>query len=175
MEESNSKQQKSSEEDRISRLPDGVLLNHILSRLPTKTVVTTGSLSRRWRHLWKNIQVLDFYDDSFNFKDGSYIDRLKSFNALVYKVLALLNKPRVIRKMRLHCGHFIFDDKWRADSVDNWILDVIGPHLEELFLVFFSPGLRLHPTLFSCPNLVSLLYKLPLFIYLFFDFLNDKS
>jgi len=81
-----------------------------------------------------------------------------------------LNNPRVIRKMRLHCGHVILNDKWRADSVDNWILDAIGPHLEELFLVFVSPGLRLHPTLFSCPNLVSLLYKLPLFIYLFLTF-----
>ncbi|AES87348.1 F-box/RNI/FBD-like domain protein [Medicago truncatula] len=65
MAESNSKRRKASEEkdDRISSLPEDVL-NHILSYLPTKTIVSTGRLSRRWQHLWKHLHVLDFYEST---------------------------------------------------------------------------------------------------------------
>jgi len=41
-------------EDRLSDLPDGVIL-HILSFLNTKHVVRTCVLSKRWEHLWKRI------------------------------------------------------------------------------------------------------------------------
>jgi len=50
---------KAIEEGMIRDLPDDVL-NHTLSRLPTKSVVATGRLSRRWRHLWKHLSVFNF-------------------------------------------------------------------------------------------------------------------
>ncbi|CAA7030210.1 unnamed protein product [Microthlaspi erraticum] len=37
--------------DSISSLPD-VILQHILSSIPTKLAVTTSLLSKRWRHVW---------------------------------------------------------------------------------------------------------------------------
>ncbi|KAF9619430.1 hypothetical protein IFM89_007005 [Coptis chinensis] len=45
--------------DRISRLPDDVLIE-ILYFLDMKDIVKTGVLSRRWEHLWTNIWFLDF-------------------------------------------------------------------------------------------------------------------
>ncbi|KAK9269618.1 hypothetical protein L1049_001395 [Liquidambar formosana] len=43
---------KKSINDRISGLPDCILLN-ILSLLPTKSAIATSTLSRRWKNLWK--------------------------------------------------------------------------------------------------------------------------
>ncbi|KAG7633758.1 F-box domain [Arabidopsis suecica] len=46
-------------EDRISELHEALLV-HIMSSLPTKTVVATSVLSKRWRHVWKTVQNLKF-------------------------------------------------------------------------------------------------------------------
>ncbi|GJN14898.1 hypothetical protein PR202_gb01772 [Eleusine coracana subsp. coracana] len=48
-----------SDEDRLSALPDDVLVL-ILLRLYTKDAVRTSVLSRRWRHVWTLLPVLRF-------------------------------------------------------------------------------------------------------------------
>ncbi|OMP04488.1 hypothetical protein COLO4_09613 [Corchorus olitorius] len=45
--------------DRISGLPDEILL-HILSYLFTKDIIVTSSLSSRWKSLWKLLSISNF-------------------------------------------------------------------------------------------------------------------
>ncbi|XP_075666009.1 putative F-box protein At1g49610 [Castanea sativa] len=52
------------EEDRISTLPDSILLT-ILSLFPTKDAIKTGVLSKRWVYLWTSVPSLSFTDTSF--------------------------------------------------------------------------------------------------------------
>lgn len=80
------------EKDRISALPDCLLLD-LLSRLDsTKEAIRTGTLSKRWEHLWPSVPVLIFNDldgyhmllsDSFSFPDKTLIQchqvKLKKF------------------------------------------------------------------------------------------------
>ena len=152
------------EEDRISNLPDGVL-NHILSLLPTNSAVATGRLSRRWRHLWKHLSVLNFSDDSHEYVERLQAKRFKKFALFVYSVLALLRNPRAIQKMTLNCAYSLnYVDKFREYSVDTWVRAVIGPHLQELNLDLNSlededddiSQFKLPQTLFTSTNLVSL-------------------
>jgi len=160
MAESNSKQGKTSEEeDRISNLPDDVL-NHILSCLPTKTTVSTGRLSRRWRHLWKHLSVLNFVDISD--EDVHQHSKLfKSFALLVNGVLAAFpGAPHTIEKFLLECAHSRFEDKFRAYSVEMWVRAAIDLHPKELVLNLYSYGndlsFKLPLSLFISTNLVSL-------------------
>ncbi|CAA7056374.1 unnamed protein product [Microthlaspi erraticum] len=46
-------------EDRISELPDDLLLQ-ILSSVPTEDVIATSALSKRWRSVWKMVPKLTF-------------------------------------------------------------------------------------------------------------------
>ena len=141
------------QEDRISDLSDGVL-NHILSRLPTKSAVATGRLSRRWRHLWKHLSVLDISEN--------YGSPFKSLALLVNGVFALLHNPRAIRKFHLYCRYSVCKDEFRNCSVDIWVRSIIGPHLQELNLDLFyiddvgGPEFKLPLSLFTSTSLVSL-------------------
>ncbi|KAK2408232.1 F-box/FBD/LRR-repeat protein [Trifolium repens] len=148
--------------DRISSLPNSILC-HILSFLPTKTSVCTMSLvSRRWRNLWKNLEVFDFRDKwrdySYHGPDDEYIEWFMFFTVFVNTALAL-RRSNVIRKFRLDCDH-IEDDPFWAYSIDTWMSIAIGPHLEEFHLTLFTAGFNDLPLkLFSCSNLVSLRLK----------------
>ncbi|CAF2097613.1 unnamed protein product [Brassica napus] len=47
--------------DNLSRLPDELLVR-ILSLVPTKVVVSTSILSKRWMFLWMSLPKLEFVD-----------------------------------------------------------------------------------------------------------------
>jgi hypothetical protein len=78
--------------DRLSNLPDS-LLCHIMSFLPTRTSVATMSLvSPRYLHLWKDLQLFNFYfHRSIPFEKAS---------VFVNSVLSL-RKSRDIQKFHL--------------------------------------------------------------------------
>ncbi|KAK2412039.1 FBD-associated F-box protein [Trifolium repens] len=142
--------------DMISSLPDSVLC-HIMSFLPTKTSVATMSLvSRRWRHLWENLQVFDFSDDSH--EDDHYPIFFTRFAFFVNAVLSL-RRSRHIRKFHLSSGMLEYD-KFRSDCFDLWVRAAINPQLEELSLriayCFDDQRVLLPSSLLNCTNLVSL-------------------
>jgi len=126
-------------DDRISSLPNSIL-HHILSFLPTKTCVrTTPLISRRFRHLWKNLEAFDF---SLNFshyiQQNENYEKFMLFSVFVNTVLAL-RKSRVVRKFRLSCYHIELDPLSKY-SIDTWICTAIGPNLEEFHLTLFTAG-----------------------------------
>ncbi|MED6200119.1 hypothetical protein PIB30_082119 [Stylosanthes scabra] len=139
--------------DRISSLPDS-LLCHILSFLPTTTsvIATTSILSRRWRNIWKDIEVFDFHQR----EDEEARKRL--FSSL--KVVRALRTPGRIRKFSLQSD--VTTEK-ELKTVKKWIKAAVGPQLEELHLRVSMcngnnlPVLPLRRSLFNtCKTLVSL-------------------
>lgn len=137
--------------DRISGLPDSILCQ-ILSFLPTKICVQMSLLSRRWRHVWENIQVLDFHDDVYN-----EFESFKRFSIFVNGVLAR-RRSRDIQKMDLSCG-YSHEDMFYVNSVTTWVCAAIGPKLEEFCLNLNSgdgQSFVMPSTLFNCTNLHSI-------------------
>lgn len=66
------RQKQESDEDKLSSLPDCILI-HILSFLDTKSAIQTSVLSKRYRLLWTSLPCLDF---KFH---GCSVDRFMSF------------------------------------------------------------------------------------------------
>ena len=82
------------EEDRISTLPDSILLT-ILSILCTKDAVRTGVLSKRWAYLWTFVPFLRFKD--------YYFRHTANYANFVDNVLAL----QACFKVRLMWTHWL--------------------------------------------------------------------
>ncbi|CAN0923086.1 Putative F-box/LRR-repeat protein At5g02700 [Linum grandiflorum] len=81
--------------DRLSNLPD-TLIHHILSFLDTKSAVKTSSLSKQWKHAWKEVQVLDIRAEHVGYDLGkfeSYVDKVLS---LRYPLISINKVPNMI-------------------------------------------------------------------------------
>ncbi|MED6144439.1 hypothetical protein PIB30_015651 [Stylosanthes scabra] len=140
----------------ISTLPDSILC-HILSFLPTRTSMATSILSRRWRHLWKDLHVLNLDGYSFSAPELSRDQVEERFVDFVNEVLHHVQVRR-IQKFRL-------DGEVRnySHTLSFWIDSVTsGPHLQELYLSLWNSSgsfYTLPYSVFSCTSLVSLILK----------------
>ncbi|CAH8341878.1 unnamed protein product [Eruca vesicaria subsp. sativa] len=106
--------------DMISELPEALLL-HILSLLPTKDVIATSVLSKRWRSLWKMVPKLEFEFDT---------EQVSSED--VYKLL-LLHKAPFLESLHLN----IEDSKGRLD-IGILIGIAFSRHVRELMLDLYN-------------------------------------
>ena len=116
--------------DRLSELPEAIIL-HILSFLPTIFVVRTSLLSKRWRHMWTLISVLDFYDQ----RDLDYLrrpnktrDRRKFFK-FVEKCLKHPYADTTITKFKLDMELY-----GGTRRVDGWLRFPVSKNVKELDL-----------------------------------------
>ncbi|PNT69700.1 hypothetical protein BRADI_3g60240v3, partial [Brachypodium distachyon] len=64
--------------DRLSELPDCLLLD-ILSRVGSRLAVQTSPLSRRWRHLWRDVPCADVDERDFSCSSGGGREFFDSF------------------------------------------------------------------------------------------------
>ncbi|OMO65099.1 hypothetical protein COLO4_31577 [Corchorus olitorius] len=106
----------SEEEDYISRLPDSIIIDEILSRLPsTKEAVKTGVLSTKWKHLWTSNPNLKF--SQFDIRDD------QGYASFVNKTL-ILHSSNKVRKFFLRCYHDIFDEAWLCFAIRHGVEDL---------------------------------------------------
>ncbi|KAK8559528.1 hypothetical protein V6N13_016272 [Hibiscus sabdariffa] len=105
--------------DHISDLPDSVLC-HVLSFLPTKMLVATGVLSKRWINLWTTVPALSFSSTEF---PNRFVDS-------VYKVLAMF-QAQTIHQFSLDFEHISRVDD---EHIDTWISAAIKRNVQELSL-----------------------------------------
>ncbi|XP_061371780.1 F-box/LRR-repeat protein At4g14103-like isoform X1 [Gastrolobium bilobum] len=142
-EEPNMKRAKQSEnnEDRLSDLPDCVLI-HLMSFVPTKDAIRTCVLSRRWKNLWKQLPSLILHSSHFGLK------------ALFYKFV-----PRVLsfRDYSVPVHHFDFDVSGRVPpQLVKRVLRYALSHNVQQLKLSVDCDLDLPRSLFFCQTLTSL-------------------
>ncbi|XP_020871441.1 putative FBD-associated F-box protein At5g53635 [Arabidopsis lyrata subsp. lyrata] len=134
-------------EDRISQLPDHLILYHILDHLPIKDLVTTSVLSTRWRSLWlsvpclklksrkfsNSISFVSFGDMFFNSDPASKTCRKLIIYLETFKVIHHYSKvkplPQFDYMSRLEITLFASDLKWLPTFLEHC------PNLKSLELV----------------------------------------
>ncbi|GMP74867.1 hypothetical protein CsSME_00032140 [Camellia sinensis var. sinensis] len=135
--------------DRISTLPDKVLL-HILSFVPVKEVVRTKALSKRWEYLCTSLSTLVF--ENFDFEEN----KIQNFVTFINHTL-LLCKCSNIKKLVLD---FRYKDCFASD-INLWIRFAAHNNVKHLYLrLGFSrvetDGYRLPQHLFTNSSLTNL-------------------
>ncbi|KAL7599538.1 hypothetical protein Lser_V15G25890 [Lactuca serriola] len=121
------------DEDGISALPDGLLLE-ILSRLPsTKYAIRTGKLSKRWENLWNWVPTLMFthLDHHRRCECFQNPNSIYDFARLVEKTLTQCRQLK-LKKFKLHSYYAILFES----QFNNWIRHAISCNVEELDLEF---------------------------------------
>ncbi|KAH7859513.1 hypothetical protein Vadar_002040 [Vaccinium darrowii] len=144
-------------EDRISNLPDAVLC-HILSFLPTKTVVQTSPLAKRWKYLWVSVPNIDldlYLPKNYmgNREDiESFLEvYMNSFMTFIERYF-VLRENLCIKKFRLS-SYFKID----FSRFYSWVCAVITCNVRELHLALATYEIGELPwSLFTCKTLVVL-------------------
>ncbi|XP_060198785.1 F-box protein At5g03100-like [Lycium barbarum] len=132
-------------DDRLSRLPDEVLVQ-ILSLLPTKDAVSSCVLSKRWRRIWTSI-------DNFIFINRNY-SKVKNFISFVDHVITQSTCSK-IKKFQ-----FDFDRSNREfnSKISPWLSFAVQNKVEDVVLHSFDDNLtyELPLCMYTCSSLITL-------------------
>ncbi|KAL4563325.1 hypothetical protein LXL04_027366 [Taraxacum kok-saghyz] len=112
------------EEDRISALPDCLLLEILSRLLSTKAAIRTGTLSKRWKHLWTSVPSL-YFNDCIH-------ERCQLFSF----VDKTLTQSRQLKLKKFEVDT-CYDIQYES-QVDNWIHYAIRCNVEEVNLAFWG-------------------------------------
>jgi hypothetical protein len=142
--------------DRISCLPDHIIIDQILSRLPIKEAGRTSVLSSEWRKKWSTQSNLVFDRQCVSAASSEDPSVIKiKFSRIIDHVLLLHSGP--INKVKISdfgCG--IIDMNSVAD-IDRWILHLNKRSIKKLVLDFrFKQRYKIPWCLFSCQSLLHL-------------------
>ncbi|XP_058725661.1 F-box/FBD/LRR-repeat protein At1g16930-like [Vicia villosa] len=133
--------------DRISDLPDSVLL-HILSFLKTTPyTVQTCILSKRWKNLWKKFHVL--------YLDSEWFDTLEVFTQFISQLLSRHDQGMALHAFKLYMSgqHIIEPDLF--ESILKYVVSYNVKHLR----VWLKCDIQHFPSsLLSCHTLTSLYF-----------------
>ncbi|ESR63283.1 hypothetical protein CICLE_v10013951mg [Citrus x clementina] len=112
---------------RINALPDSVLC-HILSYLPTKNVVATSILARRWKLVWTSLQKLYFDDRQSRRLPGMMGDPMPGFEDFIERVLTG-TQPMNITIFFMHCSKLV-----DLSSFHLWVCSAVRRNAREIEL-----------------------------------------
>ncbi|EOA18354.1 hypothetical protein CARUB_v10006874mg, partial [Capsella rubella] len=131
-------------EDKISALPEDLLI-YILLFLPTKDVVNTMFLSKRWRSIWKMVPSLE------------YIESKDSERASVWW---FLDKSLQQHKAPiLESFSIVLDERCPIDAdINKWIANAVYRRVRmlKLILKWSAAPIGLPASLYTCETLVEL-------------------
>ncbi|GLT29370.1 hypothetical protein SLA2020_042420 [Shorea laevis] len=131
----------------INRIPDEVIQT-IVDKLSLVDAVRIGSISRRWKDLWKYISIIKFGPEWASSTGKDIIPSLNQF----------ISQHRG-QKIKEFCVEVTYKPEM-SSFVDSWILFAIGKHVEELHIDFSvndgDPCHQLVPHVFNCKSLTSL-------------------
>ena len=106
--------------DRISELPDP-LLQEILSFLPTKQIVQSTILSKRWKHITTSIPVLESHTFNWDIESGYFNFLEKTLRSLSVKKFTLTDGMDIPKSV---------------SRLDRWMSFAVKSDVEELNLTF---------------------------------------
>nr|GEY76150.1 hypothetical protein [Tanacetum cinerariifolium] len=133
-------------EDRISSLPDGLLLE-IISLIKIKeryveeeritttreVIKTTSTISKRWQHLWTKLPSLIFID-------GCYGERQPGYFSFINKTLTQCPTNVNLNKFKLHIYYDSRVDTQPTSQINSWIRYVITRNVQEFNFYFWDFG-----------------------------------
>ncbi|XP_010515571.1 PREDICTED: F-box/FBD/LRR-repeat protein At3g51530-like [Camelina sativa] len=129
-------------QDRINELPDALLLK-IVSSLPTKTVIATSVLSKRWRSLWKLVPRLEFV--------------VSYGNGNIYKFAENVTKSLLSHELPiLESLHLKVGDQFDGVYIGVWATIAFARHVREFVLDHHGQRVRLPSSLFCFDTLETL-------------------
>lgn len=115
--------------DFISSMPDDIL-RHILSFTVTISAIRTSVLSRRWRHLWRELTSL-------------YIEDFGPQARGINQILTNYTAPKI---MSFHLGIYIHDHS--TPRINSWIEFAMSRRVHDLSVTFYNRRKYIFPDFF---------------------------